>query len=78
MDEQDKLRFATVNEDILLYAKSTPYAYLFKNIFDKIVEKEKNILNQLYEMKNFQFPTVPNVRTKRSVLQLLLGQSTGR
>ena len=77
VDDQDNLRFATVNEDILLYAKSTPYAHLFKNIFDKIVEKDKNILNQLYEMKNFQFSTVPNVRTKRSVLQLLLGQLTG-
>ena len=46
VDNQDKLRFGTVNKDILLCAKSTTYAHLFKNIFDKIVKKEKNILNQ--------------------------------
>ena len=41
VDGQDNLRFATVNEDILLYAKSTTYAYLFRNIFDKIVHKRE-------------------------------------
>ena len=41
VDGQHNLRFATVNEDILLYAKSTPYAHLFKNIFDKIVHKRE-------------------------------------
>ena len=76
VDGQDNLRFATVNKDILLYAKSTPYAHLFKNIFDKIALKEKDILGQLYEIKDFSL-TIPNTRPKRSVLELLLGQSTG-
>ena len=76
VDGQDNLRFATVNEDILLYAKSTPYAHLFKNIFDKIVQKEKDILGQFYEMKNFCL-TITNTRPRGSVLELLLGQSTG-
>ena len=76
VDGQDNLRFATVNKDILLYAKSTPYAHLFKNIFDKIVRKEKYVLGQLYEIKDFSL-TIPNTRPKRSVLELLLGQSTG-
>ena len=49
VDGHDNLRFATVNEKILLYAKATPYAHLFKNIFDKIVQKEKDILSQFYK-----------------------------
>ena len=55
---------------------STPYAHLFKNIFDKIVQKEKDILGQFYEMRDFSL-TIPNTMPRRSVLELLLGQSTG-
>ena len=62
MDKQNKFRIAAVTEDILLYAQSIPYAHFLKNIFDKLVEKEKNILAQLREMKKFPFP---NVRTLR-------------
>ena len=76
VDGHDNLRFATVNKKILLYAKATPYAHLFKNIFDKIVRKEKAILSQFYEMRDFSI-TIPTTKPRRSVMELLLGRSTG-
>ena len=48
VDGQDNLGFARVDEKILLYSKATPYAHLFKNIFDQIVRREKEILEQFY------------------------------
>ena len=76
VDGQDNLRFATVDEKILLYSKATPYAHLLKNIFDKIVRKEKAILDQFYKMRDFSI-TIPTTKLRRSVMELLLGRSTG-
>ena len=76
VDGQDNLRFARVDEKILLYSKATPYAHLFKNVFDQIIQKEKQILQQFYEMRNFS-KTIPSTKQKRNVMELLLGKSAG-
>ena len=76
VDGQDNLRFARVDEKILLYSKATPYAHLFKYIFDQIVRREKEILEKFSQMRDFSI-TIPNTRQKRNVMELLLGRSTG-
>ena len=53
VDDKDTLRFARVDEPIKLHCRATPFAHVFANIITKIIEKEENILQQVYELKDF-------------------------
>ena len=76
VDEQDKLRFARIDEKIKLYARASPFAHLFKNVINQIIQKETGILQQLYEIRNFS-KAVPSIRKKRNIMELFLGRSAG-
>ena len=76
VDEQDKLRFARIDEKILLYSRATPFAHLFKNVVDQIIQKETEILQQLYEIRNFS-KAIPSTKKKRNVMELFLARSVG-
>ena len=76
VDGQDKLRFARIDEPIKLHSRATPFAHLFKNIVNQIIEKEEDILQQMYEIRNFG-RTIPNNRKKRNIMEFFLGRSAG-
>ena len=71
VDEQDKLRFARIDEKIQLYSRATPFAHLFKNVVNQIIQKETEILQQLYEIRNFS-KAVPSPRKKRKIMEIFL------
>ena len=79
VDDKDTLRFARIDEPVKLHCRATAFAHVFANIVSEIVEKESNILEQVYELSSLKDSsrTSQNVRKKRNVLDFFLGRSTG-
>ena len=79
VDDKDTLRFARIDKPIKLHCRATAFAHVFANIVSKIIEKEKNILEQVYELYALKdsSKTSQNIRKKRNVLDFFLGRSTG-
>ena len=75
-DSKDNLRFARVDEPIKLHARATPFAHVFANVVNQLIEKEEDILQQVYELKNFS-RTNPDNRKKRNIMEFFLGRSAG-
>ena len=76
VDNKDNLRFARIDEPIKLHSRATPFAHLFKNIVNQLIEKEEDILQQVYELRNFS-RTIPNNRKKCNIMEFFLGHSAG-
>ena len=76
VDSKDNLRFARVDEPIKLHARATPFAHVFANVVNQLIEKEEDILQQVYELKNFS-RTNPVNRKKRNIMEFFLGRSAG-
>ena len=76
VDDKDKLRFARIDEPIKLHSRATPFAHLIKKMVNHIIEKEEDILQQMYEIRNFG-RTIPNNRKKRNIMEFFLGRSAG-
>ena len=76
VDSKDHLRFARVDEPIKLHSRATPFAHVFANLVNQLIEKEEHILNQVYELKNFS-RTNPHNRKRRNILEFFLGRSAG-
>ena len=76
VDSKDNLRFARVDEPIKLHARATPFAHVFANVVNQLIEKEEDILQQVYELKNFS-RTNPDNRKKRNIMEFFLGRSAG-
>ena len=70
VDSKDNLRFARVDEPIKLHSRATPFAHVFANLVNQLIEKEENILNQVYELQTFS-KTNPDNRKKRNILEFL-------
>ena len=79
VDDRDSLRFARIDEPVKLHCRATAFAHVFANLIYKIIEKESNILDQVYELSSIKDPrrTSQTVRRKRNVLDFFLGRSTG-
>ena len=78
VDDKDILRFARVDENIKLHCQASAYGHVFANIVDKIIGKEKGILDQIQQLSTLNSDRPNEVsRRSRNVLDFFTGRSAG-
>ena len=78
VDDKDILRFARVDEGIKLHCRASAYGHVFANIVDRIIEREKSILEQVQEFSTLNSDrSNEGIRRNRNVLDFFTGRSAG-